>query len=222
MRSRRYKMHFEEDRKTQRKAEVQQQQHHAATEHALDGMPTCRHCLHQFETWPAFTYHVNSRSCSAIRKFFEAPNLEQLANISAALMLQDDMIQLATDLTWQQLALHLQAKNSLHHCVECHHWSVNPLYVRRHMKAKRAETWWIVQAVTQCILDSDLALKSPCKYCGVKFTQRRQHLRSCPAIFNGHYLKRRLSLRAQVSPTIQFPSGNGGFGGSNSGAADHP
>ena len=217
--SHQYKMHYEEEKKAQRKEEIQQQQQQSATDHSLDGMPTCKHCLHQFETWPAFTYHVNSRSCVDIRRFFSDTNVDVLAGLSEALMLQDDMVQLAADLSWQQLATHPRVQNSLRHCMECHHWSVEPTYVRRHMKAKRADTWWIVQAVAQSILD--LALSSPCKYCGAKFSQRRQRLRSCPAIFNGHYLKRRLSLKPHLPSTIAFPSGNGSSGGGNEGVGSH-
>ena len=39
--------------------------------HAKDGMPLCRHCQHEFTTWPAFFYHVSARSCSGLRDFFD-------------------------------------------------------------------------------------------------------------------------------------------------------
>ena len=48
LRSHQYKMHYEEDKKAQRKEEIQQQQQQSASDHSLDGMPACRHCLHQF------------------------------------------------------------------------------------------------------------------------------------------------------------------------------
>ena len=144
LRSHKYKIHYEDEQEEVRKAEVRQQQHHSATEHSLDGMPTCKHCMHQFETWPAFTYHVNSRSCSGLRQFFETRDIEQLANLSDALMLQDDRVKVATDNTWQEISLHPKVKSCLHHCMECHHWSADPTYVQRHMKAKHPDIWWIV------------------------------------------------------------------------------
>ena len=87
LRSHQFRMHFEEGEKEQRHQEIRKQQRRDVYENAKDGMPTCIHCQHQFDSWPAFTYHVNSRSCPEIRKFFGDPELRNaLAELPKALL----------------------------------------------------------------------------------------------------------------------------------------
>ena len=194
--SHKYKIHFAEQDKETRQAEIHKHKQHPATEHARDGMPTCKHCGHQFETWPAFTYHVNSRNCAEIRFFYaQENNRDQLATLQDALTYRDELLQAATSLTWREMAeLHV-VKQHHNHCLECHHWCASPMYVKRRMKSKHPELTEIVQDVTAKITQSDLALKGPCRFCGQTFKNRRANLSSCIGVFNGHYLLRRLGRK---------------------------
>ena len=196
LKSHKCKSHFAEQDKETRQAEIHKHKQHPATEHARDGMPTCKHCGHQFETWPAFTYHVNSRNCAEIRFFYAQENSrDQLATLQDALTSRDELLQAATSLTWREMAeLHV-VKQHHNHCLECHHWCASPMYVKRHMKSKHPELTAIVQDVTAKIIQSNLALKSPCRFCGQTFKNRRARLSSCIGIFNGHYLLRRLGRK---------------------------
>ena len=86
LKAHKFKMHYEEDDKKARQQEIIQRKQSQATERARNGLPTCRHCGHDFETWPAFTYHVNSRNCPEIRHFFSQPDCQrQLAELQGAL-----------------------------------------------------------------------------------------------------------------------------------------
>ena len=206
LRSHQFKMHFEQADKTRRQTEIRLQQKKDVYEHARDGMPTCVHCNHQFETWPAFTYHVNSRSCAEIRRFYGDPGLRStIADVS-----RDSVLAAAVDVSWRELALLPEVQENFHHCLECHHWSAQPQYVRRHMIAKHKELVPIVHSVELFIQQQDFGLSSPCKYCGLVFKQRRAHLKSCVGIFNGVYLHKRIarSTGTHGGP----PGGNQGVG----------
>ena len=189
LKSHKYKIHCAEQDKKTRHAEIHKRKQHPATEHARDGMAMCKHCGHQFETWPAFTYHVNSRNCAETRFFYaQENNRDQLATLQDALTYGDELLQAATSLTWREMAeLHV-VKQHRNHCLECHHWCASPMYVKRRMKSKHPELTEIVQDVTAKIIQSDWAPKSPCRFCGQTFKNRRAHLSSCIGVFNGHYL----------------------------------
>ena len=66
-------------------------------------------------------------------------------------------------------------------------------------------------------------LKSPCRFCGQTFKNRRAHLSSCIGIFNGHYLIRRLG-RTPVTGLQNGCSAGGseGAGASNQRAGHDP
>ena len=216
LKSHKYKIHFAEKDKETRQAEIHKRKQHPATEHARDGMPTCKHCGHQFESWPAFAYHVNSRSCAETRFFYSQENSrDQLATLQDALMSRDELLQAATSLKWREMAELPVVKQHHNHCLECHHWCASPMYVKRHMKSKHPELTAIVQDVTAKIVQSDLALKSPCRFCGQTFKNRRAHLSSCIGVFNGHYLIRRLG-RTLVTG-LQNGSSAGGSEGAGAG-----
>ena len=201
LKSHKYKLHFAEKDKKARQEEIHKRRQHPVTEHAKDDMPTCKHCGHKFETWPAFTYHINSRNCAEIRFFYaQENNREQLATLQDALTYRDELLQAATFLTWSEMAELQVVKQHHNHCLECHHWCASPMYVKRHMRSKHPELTEIVQDVTAKIIQSDLALKSPCRFCGQVFKNRRAHLSSCVGICNGHYLLRRLGRKLATGP----------------------
>ena len=213
LKSHKYRMHYQEADKQLRQQQIQNHKRKQVTEHASNGMPTCRHCGHEFESWPAFTYHVNSQSCPQIRQFYALQDSgEQLADMQDALTYRDELLEATKHLTWREIADLPLVRQHHHHCLECHHWSASPQYVKRHMKAKRPESWHIVEQVTSHIVQNDFALSSPCRYCGCTFQNRRAHLRTCIGIFNGHYLLKRLSRKPATGQGNVF-FGNGALRG---------
>ena len=92
------------------------------------------------------------------------------------------------------------------------------MYVKRHVKSKHPELTAIVQDVTAKIIQSDLALKSPCRFCGQTFKNRRAHLSSCIGIFNGRYSLRRLGRKPVTG--LQHGRSTGGSEGGGAGRSE--
>ena len=57
-------------------------------EHALDGMPQCRHCLATFSGWPQMTAHVKGLGCPVLRSV-RVPQLIR-SSTSTAVMQTDE------------------------------------------------------------------------------------------------------------------------------------
>ncbi|CAE6930547.1 unnamed protein product, partial [Symbiodinium sp. CCMP2456] len=182
-----YCNHLDAEQQVQRDQEVKASIQGAEMSHAKDGMPQCKHCLHQFSTWHAFNYHVNSRSCEFLRALYQNDTTIQtvLPLLTDALIYSQEVLDCAHSCNWQDLALLpcVQAKH--HHCVECNHWSVKPQYVRRHMSQKHPECDPLIQRCIQDIKDA--------------------HLRACIGVFNGVYLHR----RPEMAPPTELMMANG-------------
>ena len=193
LRSHQFKMHFEPADKTRRQTEIRLQQKKDVYEHARDGVPTCVHCNHQVETWPAFTYHVNSRSCAEIRRFYGDPGLRSaIADMPTALVSRDSVLAAAVDVSWRELALLPEVQESFHHCLECHHWSAQPQYVRRHMIAKHKELVPIVRNV-ELFSAARFWPEQPLQVLWTCFQAEAGSLEVVRGNFNGVYLRKRIA-----------------------------
>ncbi|CAE7893498.1 hypothetical protein AK812_SmicGene24821 [Symbiodinium microadriaticum] len=82
-------------------------------EHSHQGMPQCRHCMHKFTTWHAFFHHVSARCCAFLRAIYNTDNPEVtiLPQLNEALVDSPDIIALARDCSWQDLAVLPQVKH---------------------------------------------------------------------------------------------------------------
>ena len=193
--------------------------------HAADGMPKCRHCHHPFTTWDAFYYHVNTRSCSELRAFFQVDPAQRWQQLpSESLLDHPELLNLASHCNWRDLAQHAEVRAKHHHCVECNQWAVKPQYVRRHMLQKHKEQLPLIDRCQQMIAASDLSIQNPCQYCGASYQRKSAHLKSCVGIFNGVYLYHRIA-RGKVLKDLGVTPGSrhgqdGGrpSGGGHSGA----
>ena len=187
--------HFAEEQRLARQQEVKQSAQQANMEHSKSGMPWCKHCLKKFNNWPNFYYHINARGCEMLRAIYEQSQPgHTLALLSEALVHNADILEKARQCTWLDLASHSLVKQKLHHCVECHHWSLKPQYVKRHMLAKHPELTDVIQKCAAFVKQSNLGrLTSPCRFCGETFNRRDAHLRSCVALFSGAYLYTRVA-----------------------------
>ena len=148
--------------------------------HARDGMPLCRHCQHEFTTWPAFFYHVSARSCSGLRDFFtnNGVSVEAVAEDQESAVTEDkDILQLTQHCSWKDLALHPKVQARHQHCPECNLWVVRTQYIKRHMLLKHPAQQALIEHSEQIIVQSDLSLSNPCQYCGLKYQRKSAHLR---------------------------------------------
>ncbi|CAE6942520.1 unnamed protein product [Symbiodinium sp. CCMP2592] len=193
-----YLNHFDHEQKQKRDAEVHAALMHSNMEHSVDGMPTCKHCKHQFSTWHAFNYHISSKSCTQLRVRTASVTNETEVAQSDALVANEQLLDFAKQCTWQQLALHPMVRKKHNHCPECNHWSSTPQYVKRHMLSQHPNCKAVVEDCMKAIKESKLSLTNLCQYCGLEFKRKDAHLRSCIGIFHGVYVHRRLARGARL------------------------
>ncbi|CAE7389420.1 unnamed protein product [Symbiodinium sp. CCMP2592] len=141
----------QEQQQQQRDDEVKSSLTTSAMDHSVDGMPTCKHCKHKFCTWHAFNYHISSQSCEGLRNLHNQQQTDRSVPQSDALIASDEILQLAGDCTWQQLALHPAVQAKHHHCPECNHWSSTPQYVKRHMLSQHPECREVIETCMEAI-----------------------------------------------------------------------
>ena len=191
-----FRQHLDEDTQLQTLGENRRQRRAEAMTHAKDGMPLCRHCHHEFTTWPAFFYHVSARGCSGLRNFFgnDGVPIETVAEDQESAVTEDkDILQLTQHCSWKDLALHPKVRAKHQHCPECNLWVVRTQYIKRHMLLKHPAQHALIERSEQLIVQSDLSLSNPCQYCGLKYQRKSAHLKSCIGIFSGVYLHLRLA-----------------------------
>ena len=111
--------HLTEAQQQQKTVQAKVNIKQAEMAHALDGMPQCRHCRHAFSTWHAFHYHVNTRSCPALRLLYENDQTQSavLPTLSEALISSPEVLARARNCTWQDLALMECVRAKHNHCV---------------------------------------------------------------------------------------------------------
>ena len=114
LRSHIYKLHYDSEQKEQRNTEVSRRKVSSFWEHGVQGMPTCKYCKHQFDGWPAFQYHINSRSCAEYREFLAQATTDDVAALSCSLIDMPEKFKLACTRDWKKVAGSEMLKNSLH------------------------------------------------------------------------------------------------------------
>ena len=177
--------------------------------HAQSGMPQCRHCKYKFTTWHAFFYHINSRGCSILRALYEKDSHVIVAeSLNEAVVNDVELLQMTQSCTWKDIAMHPKVRANHQHCPECHMWTVRHQYIKQHMLQKHPEQTAIIEQSEQLIVRSDLSIGNPCQFCGLSYTRKTAHLKSCIGLFNGVYLY----LRIARGPVLTELSGQHGYG----------
>ncbi|CAE7827460.1 unnamed protein product [Symbiodinium sp. CCMP2456] len=174
LRSHMFRMHLDQQSKTERVDEVKQARNIPSMEHAKDGLPQCRHCLHSFTTWHAFFYHVQAQGCTGLRQFLKqaAEDHTLLPTLSEALIDNPTLLEAARNSTWQDLARLDCVKNKLQYCVECNHRSAKQQYVRRHMLAMHPERTDLIYQCIEDIKKSKVSISNPCNFCGQSYQRK--------------------------------------------------
>ena len=138
--------------------------------HSVDGMPTCRHCGHQFRKWHNLQKHIVKRQCRALRANAQPvvaipqpsdeikvppdpepvfPTCEPPADCPQTA--QDDLLPLVhrpsirsilAQSGWHAL-LHCQEMRLEleHHCPFCRQWCMDQAAIKRHMTQQHDE--WV-------------------------------------------------------------------------------
>ena len=157
----------------------------------------------------AFFYHINSRGCSILRALYEKDSHVIVAeSLNEAVVNDVELLQMTQHCTWRDIAMHPKVKANHKHCPECHMWTVRHQYIKRHMLQKHPEQTAIIEQSEQLIVRSDLSIGNPCQFCGLSYTRKTAHLKSCIGLFNGVYLY----LRIARGPVLTELSGQHGYG----------
>ena len=177
--------------------------------HAQSGMPQCCHCQYKLTTWHAFFYHINTRGCPVLRALYEkGSNAIVTESLNEAVVNDVELLQMTQSCTWRDIAMHPKVRAKHQHCPECHMWTVRHQYIKRHMLQKHPEQTALIEQSEKLIVRSDLSIGNPCLYCGLPYTRKAAHLKSCIGLFNGVYLY----LRIARGPVLTELSGQHGYG----------
>ena len=152
-------------------------------ERGVDGMPTCKYCLHPFPRWTGLTRHLQLGRCEAylsrVAAGPEAPALQ--ASVPPLIehpTFFDDFARRGTQALSQHPAVLAEAASR---CCLCRQWFSSPSAYKTHLRRVHVEAWQhfgerSIQRVTEH------SLSGPCPYCKATVSAKTKH--KCPVL--GH------------------------------------
>ena len=152
-------------------------------EHGVDGMPTCKYCLHPFPRWNGLTRHLQLGRCEAyLSRVAAGPDAPALQATVPPLIEHptffDDFARRGTQALSQHPAVLAEAAS---HCCLCRQWFSSPSAYKTHLRRVHVEAWQrsgerSIQRVTA------QSLSGPCPYCKATVSAKTKH--KCPVL--GH------------------------------------
>ena len=213
-------------------------------QHALHGMPTCKHCLKSFHGLPEFSGHFRGSACPILHAApDQAPHAshhdippppahgasapggtEGAVSDQQPLFHRPALQQLAERKQLKELASAIRASGKLVFCPECGQGCSKPSYLSRH--ANKIHPSMAVHHGAMCEwAQRKTRLSQPCEWCGAAYgTRPATHLQHCPVLWMcGHFFLRHASLAdtGQRSLAASFQHGRSNDGGEGQGGA-HP
>ena len=181
-------------------------------QHALHGMPTCKHCLRSFHGWPEFSGHFRGSACPILHsdppgsphhelsrplaKGASAPErTEEATTEPLPLFQRTDLQQLAANKQLKELASAIRTSKRLQFCPECGQWCTKPSYLSR--RANQIHPHMAMHHKAICSwAQRKTRLSQPCEWCGETYgTRQATHLQSCPVLWMcGHFFQRHASI----------------------------
>ena len=158
-------------------------------EHAVDGMPTCRHCQKSFAGWPQFAQHIWRRTCHMQPQ--GQPNVSSSMTGGALPPARDPRIkQLLQQDGWRSLAADPSfQKQMLHHCPICLQWVASSPYIKAHLTRKHPEHAEALKATQQTCRQFGSEIRQPCSWCNTAYKCRpARHLVQCVVLFTSRLL----------------------------------
>ncbi|CAE7309844.1 unnamed protein product [Symbiodinium sp. KB8] len=120
------------------------------------------------------SFYTQAQSCAGLRSLMQQASADQtlIHSLSEALIDNPEVLNAAKNSSWQDLA-ELECVRAKHnYCIECHHWSAKPQYVRRHMLAMHPEQADLIQQCVTDIQKSKVSVSNPCNFCGQAYTRK--------------------------------------------------
>ena len=100
-------------------------------EHAVDGLPKCRHCLKELTTWPCFAVHI--AQCPVLK-------MGKGADIGSGALTEDAEAQtVLAEQGWRGLTKDPPIDKMRNHCALCNLWASSFDRVKTHIRCKHPE-----------------------------------------------------------------------------------
>ena len=187
-------------------------------QHAVDGLPQCRHCGWQFSSWHWFLQHFDKQRCPQLQDTQQTqipeadtqhqsttspqpePNHPPAAEaepqhnpVPEALRgVDSELVQLAQGQDWKLLAQNIR-RGDQHYCPFCNQWLARPTYLSRHLRTQHAVIYKFHDRVLSWLTERSSALSSPCAYCHVDFkashTSKLRHAKACTTLYRTGLLR---------------------------------
>ena len=186
-------------------------------EHSIDGMPTCKHCGHQFRKWHNLQKHILRRQCRALGESVKHVPAEIVP--SEAISVPPHSTQACPDcevadpstLTTSDVPLPLLQRPSIrsilvqsgwhallhceelqlelqHHCPFCRQWCMDQAAIKGHMTQQHDE--WVQQFANLMphMTPFRRHMVLPCRYCHLHSVNKHTHWRNCLIVQVSCYL----------------------------------
>ena len=187
---------------------TQQQMRADFMQHAVDGLPACKHCSWQFSSWPAFCKHFECRRCPVLHApTAETPEPQQIKHqvainpdspnppstnqhpedTLAALFkaLPEYCREIGVADVWQTLAARIR-QEGINHCPFCAQWLAKPQYLTRHVAAQHFACAELLAQLPEWLEHRRVTVHSPCQWCHTAFqakhVSRIKHTMHCPIL----------------------------------------
>ena len=172
------------------------------SEHAVDGMPTCKHCNRTFPTFVVFKKHILN-ACPVLKGMTQATapastqgptqtSLGQSCRESDAvpMMKRPDIVQFVLNHSWRELLRDRSVCATLKNwCIQCGQWvSDVGSGIKTHMRSTHPDLWLLKKEAEDRTSKAGLVAQSPCKYCGAVVKQPGAHLKHCGPVFHASVL----------------------------------
>ena len=180
-------------------------------EHALAGMPTCRHCRRAFTGVPQLRNHILAQVCPVLhgatasgRDYGQQPALPEGESLESTPL--KDRASTAVHLEaggWRALANSPGFQQvALSHCPLCHQWVANASgQVKKHITQKHKEHAAVVKRVIDECRKDTTELISPCQLCSREWKGPKiRHRESCTVLFAARLLAALHQPSAPVPP----------------------
>ena len=176
-------------------------------QHGLDGMPTCKHCGHQFRKWHNLQKHIVKQQCHALRVSTQSMALAthpQMAShgpshndsqppqdaISVGMpVTQEEVLpiirrpsirSILLQSGWHALLHCQELKRELeHHCPFCRQWCMDQAAIKRHMTQQHAEWVQNFANLMPHLTPFRRHMVIPCRYCHSQAVNKHTHWRNC-------------------------------------------
>ena len=179
--------------------------------YSINGVPQCRFCKALYTTWSSLRRRIEQNSCPGLRRTSQHGSEISCATIVGAdetlrvgasmwkslsnsqsdtngvtpLVAQAEKMEYLRAHGWRKFLAQFASQCDLHHtCGICTQWVVDGRAIRQHYKKSHASIWARYSAQYEAEVKQLRKIAvSPCRYCGARTSDARQHAGNCTYVF---------------------------------------